>query len=209
MIKILIADDHPVVRQGLAQILNNEPDMKVEGEAKNVRELFELTKKRKFDLIILDITMPDRNGLDALQQLKKERPLTPVLVLSVHSEEQYAIRVLKTGGAGYLTKESAPGELVKAIHKVVRGGKYISPDLAEKIAFDFEKDNKPPHELLSNREYQVMCMIASGMTISDISKKLYLSVKTVSTYRSRILSKMDLKNNAELTYYAIKNKLVD
>ena len=208
MIEILIVDDHPVLRQGLSQILNEEMDMRVKSEAGGVKELFDELKKNRFSLVIMDITMPDGNGLDALKQLKKLYPSLPVLILSVHSEEEYAVRVLKTGGSGYLTKESAPEELVSAVRKVNSGGKYISPKLAERLAFMIEDDDKLPHERLSNREYEVMRMIASGKTVGEISKKINLSVKTVSTYRSRILNKMDLNTNAEITYYAIKNKLV-
>ena len=209
MIKILIVDDHPVVRHGLSKILNNEPHMEVKGEAKDVKELFDFLENNEVDVVILDISMPDGNGLEALTKLKKQQPELPVLILSVHSEEQYAMRVLKSGGAGYLTKESAPDQLVNAINKVVGGGKYVSPSLAEKLAFELESGEQPSHENLSNREFQVLSMIASGMTVKEISDKLYLSVKTVSTYRSRILNKMNLKTNAELTHYAIKNKLVD
>ena len=208
MIEILIVDDHPVFRQGLVQILNEEGNMNVKSEASNVKELFKAIGKDSFDLVVLDITMPDGNGLEALKRIKKIKPSLPVLVLSVHSEEEYAIRVLKTGGSGYLTKESAPEELVNAVNKAVNGGKYISPNIAEKLAFIIEDDNKAPHERLSNREYQVMCLIASGKTVTEISKRINLSVKTISTYRSRILNKMELKTNAEITYYAIKNNLV-
>ena len=208
MIEILIVDDHPVFRQGLVQILNEEGNMNVKSEASNVKELFKAIGKDSFDLVVLDITMPDGNGLEALKRIKKIKPSLPVLVLSVHSEEEYAIRVLKTGGSGYLTKESAPEELVNAVNKAVSGGKYISPNIAEKLAFIIEDDNKTPHERLSNREYQVMCLIASGKTVTEISKRINLSVKTISTYRSRILNKMELKTNAEITYYAIKNNLV-
>lgn len=209
MIKILIVDDHPIVRRGLKQIVAEESDMIVAGEAQNAKEVLELIHKQKWDVVVLDITMPDRNGLEVLKQFKKERPKLPVLVLSIHSEEQYAVRVLKSGGAGFMNKEAAPEELVKAIRKVVAGGKYVSPPLAEKLAFDLEGREKPLHENLSNREFQVMCMIASGMTVKEIAKKLFLSVKTVSTYRARILKKMKMKTNAEFTYYAVKNSLVD
>ncbi|MHA1942163.1 MAG: response regulator [Candidatus Hodarchaeales archaeon] len=208
MIEILIVDDHPVFRQGLAQILNDELNMNVKSEASCIKELFKELNKNSFDLVILDITMPDGNGLDALKQIKKIQHSIPVLVLSVHSEEEYAVRVLKTGGSGYLTKESAPKELVYAVNKAIGGGKYVSPDIAEKLAFIIEDDNMDPHERLSNREYQVMCLIATGKTVGQISKKMNLSVKTISTYRSRILNKMNMNTNAEITYYAIKNKLV-
>ncbi|HEY4673195.1 MAG TPA: response regulator transcription factor, partial [Nitrososphaerales archaeon] len=194
MIKILIADDHAVVRRGLKQILAEEPNMAVFGEACNAQEVLKNVREQDWDIVILDITMPDRSGLDVLKELKRERPKLPVLILSIHPEEQYAVRVLKAGAAGYMTKESAPEELVKAIRKVLRGGKYISPSLAEKLAFDLETDSeKPLHETLSDREYQVMCMIASGKTVKEIAKKLYLSVKTISTHRARILGKMKMK----------------
>ena len=209
MIKILIADDHPVVRRGLKQIVAEEPNMVVAGEAQNAKEVLELIRKQDWDVVMLDITMPDRSGLEVLKQLKKEYPKLPVLVLSVHSEEQYAVRVLKSGAAGYMTKESAPEELVRAIRKVVAGGKYVSSSLAERLAFDLESEEEPLHETLSNREFQVMCMIASGKTVKEIADRLFLSVKTASTYRTRILRKMKMKTNAELIYYAIKNRLVD
>ena len=210
MIKILIADDHAVVRRGLKQILAEEPNMAVFGEACNAQEVLKNVREQNWDIVILDITMPDRSGLEVLKELKNIRPKLPVLILSIHPEEQYAVRVLKAGAAGYMTKESAPEELVKAVRKVIRGSKYISPSLVEKLAFDLETDSeKPLHETLSDREYQVMCMIASGKTVKEIAKKLYLSVKTISTHRARILEKMKMKTNAELTHYAIKNRLVD
>lgn len=209
MIKILITDDHPIVRRGLKEIVSEEPDMTVGGEAQNSREALELIRKQKWDVLILDITMPDGDGLEVLKQVKRERPKLPVLVLSVHSEDQYAVRILRSGGAGYMTKESAPEELVKAIRKVVAGGKYISPSLAEKLAFDLERGSEPTHETLSNREFQVMLMIATGKKLKQIAEELFLSVETISTYRARILEKMRMKTNAELTYYAIKNGLID
>ncbi|HWP92849.1 MAG TPA: response regulator transcription factor [Thermodesulfobacteriota bacterium] len=209
MIKILIIDDHPIVRRGLKEIVSEEPDIVVAGEAQNSREALELIRKQKWDVVVLDITMPDSNGLEILKQLRKERPKLPVLVLSIHSEEQYAVRVLKSGGAGFMNKEAAPAELVKAIRKVVTGGKYVSPTLAERLAFDLESGEKQLHENLSDREFQVLCMIASGKTVKEIANKLFLSVKTVSTYRTRILKKMKMRTNAELTYYAVRNRLVD
>jgi two-component system invasion response regulator UvrY len=209
MIKILIIDDHPIVRRGLKEIVSEEPDIVVAGEAQNSREALELIRKQKWDVVVLDITMPDSNGLEILKQLRKERPKLPVLVLSIHSEEQYAVRVLKSGGAGFMNKEAAPAELVKAIRKVVAGGKYVSPTLAERLAFDLESGERQLHENLSDREFQVMCMIASGRTVKEIAKELFLSVKTVSTHRTRILKKMKMRTNAELTYYAVRNRLVD
>jgi len=209
MLKILIADDHAIVRQGLKQIVTETPDMIVAGEASNGQELLNKIKENDYDVVVLDITMPGRDGMDVLKQLRSEKPELPVLMLSIHPEEQYALRALRAGASGYLTKESAPDELVVAIQKVSRGGKYISSSLAEKLAFELEAGHEQaPHETLSDREYQVMCMIASGKTVMEIAQELVLSEKTISTYRSRILEKMNMKNNAELTYYAIKNQLV-
>jgi DNA-binding NarL/FixJ family response regulator len=208
MIKILIADDHPIVRSGLKQIMIKEPGMVVEGEAQNAREVLALVRKQAWDVVILDINLPDRSGLDVLIQLKKEFPKLPVLILSVHPEEQYAVRALKSGAAGCLTKHSVPGELVKAIRKAVAGGKYVSSSLAERLALDLETSERPLHETLSGREFAVMCMIASGKRINEIAEKIFVSPKTVSTYRARILEKMGMKTNADLIHYVIKNKLV-
>jgi DNA-binding NarL/FixJ family response regulator len=209
MLKILIADDHAIVRQGLKQIVTETPDMVVAGEASNGQELLNRIKEDDYDVVVLDITMPGRDGMDVLKQLRSEKPELPILMLSIHPEEQYALRALRAGASGYLTKESAPDELVVAIRKVSRGGKYISSSLAEKLAFELEVGREQaPHETLSDREYHVMCMIASGKTVMEIAQELSLSEKTISTYRSRILEKMNMKNNAELTYYAIKNQLI-
>jgi len=210
MIKILIADDHAIVREGLKQILSESPDLVVVAEASSGQEVLEKISKNDLDLVVLDIAMPGRGGLDILKEIKTQKPRLPVLMLSMYPEEQYAIRVLKAGASGYLTKESAPDELVKAIRQISQGKKYISPSLAEKLAIDLELGpDKLPHEILSDREYQVMCMIASGKTLKEIADGLSLSIKTISTYRSRILEKMNMKTNAELTHYAIKNNLVD
>ena len=210
MIKILIADDHTVVREGLKQIISETSDMTIADEAIDGHEVLNKALRNDYDVVVLDITMPGRGGLDILKQLRGEKPSLPILVLSMHPEEQYAVRCLKAGASGYLTKESAPGELIRAIRRVSSGRKYITSSLAEKLAFDLEIDTrKPLHETLSDREYQVLCMIATGKTVGQISEKLFLSVKTVSTYRARILEKMDMKTNAELTYYAIKQGLVD
>jgi DNA-binding NarL/FixJ family response regulator len=209
MIKILIADDHPVVRRGLKQILAEERDLKAAGEAANAIELLEKVRREHWDVVLLDITMPGRGGLEVLKELRRDFPKLPVLVLSVHPEDQFGLRVLKSGAAGYLTKDSAPEELVKAVRKVCGGGKYVSPSLAEKLALHLEADSdKPPHEILSDREFQVMRLIAAGKSVSEIAKELSLSVKTISTYRTRILEKMNLKTNAELTRYAIERRLV-
>ena len=210
MLKILIADDHAIVRQGLKQIVTETTDMIVAGEASNAQELLSKLNENDYDVVVLDITMPGRDGIDVLKQLRSEKPELPVLILSIHPEEQYALRALKAGASGYLTKESAPDELVVAIQKVSRGGKYISSSLAEQLAYNLEIDvEKAPHERLSDREYQVMCMIASGKRVKEIAEELSLSEKTISTNRSRILEKMNMENNAEITYYAVKNNLVE
>jgi two-component system invasion response regulator UvrY len=210
MIKILIADDHAIVREGLKQILAETLDMVVADEATTGNEVLEKVLENEYDVVILDISMPGRDGVDILKQLKGHNPRLPILVLSMHSEDQYAVRVLKAGAAGYMTKESAPEDLITAIRRIATGRKYISSSLAEKLAFDLERDSKKPsHETLSDREYQVMCMIASGKRAQEIAEELCLSVKTVSTYRARILEKMKMKNNAELMRYAIRYGLVD
>ncbi len=210
MINVLIADDHPVVRQGIKQILAEDSEIGELGEAKNSQEVMDQVRKNGWDVIILDITMPGRGGLDTLKEIKGEKPKIPVLILSIHPEDQYAVRALKAGAAGYLTKESAPDDLLKAIKKVHSGGKYISNTLAEKLALHLERDaQKQPHEGLSDREYQVLCMIASGKKVKDIAENLSLSVKTISTYRARILEKMKMKSNADLIHYAIQNRLVN
>ncbi|MBC8317839.1 MAG: response regulator transcription factor [Desulfobulbaceae bacterium] len=209
MIRILLADDHTIVREGLKQILAETSDIVATGEAANGLQVLNAVRKNRYDLVILDIAMPGRGGLDVLKDLNKEYPALPVLMLSMYPEEQYAVRALKAGASGYLTKESAADELIAAIHKVTQGGKYISGMLAEKLAsYLGDSSEKAPHELLSDREYQVMLMIAAGKTVSDIADELSLSVKTISTNRSRALQKMGMKNNAEFTYYAIKESLV-
>lgn len=210
MLRILIADDHPIVRQGLRQIITETSDMVVADEASNGWEALSKVRTSYYDVVLLDISMPGLYGLDIIRQLKNERPGLPVLILSIHPEEQYAVRAFRAGASGYLTKESAPDELLAAIQKVSIGGKYVSSSLAEKLASDLETGAEQlPHETLSDREYQVMCMIAVGKTVTKIAEELSLSAQTVSTYRSRILGKMRMRNSAELTYYAIKNRLVD
>ncbi len=210
MLKILVADDHPVVRQGLKQIIAETSDMVVAEEVSNGWELFSKVRASSYDVVLLDISMPGVNGMDILRQLRNERPGLAVLILSIHPEEQYAVRALRAGASGYLTKESTPDELVAAIRKVSMGRKHVSSSLAERLASDLESnDEQLLHRALSDREYRVMCMIASGKTVTEIAEELSLSLKTISTYRSRILEKMRMKNNAELTYYAIKNGLVD
>ena len=210
MIRILIADDHAIVREGLKKVLAETPDMVVADEASNGQQVLDKVWENEYNVVVLDISMPGMSGVDILKQLRSERPKLHVLVLSVHPEEQYAVRVLRAGASGYLTKESAPDELIAAIRKVSLGRKYVSPSLAERLASDLEIDaEKPLHETLSDREYQVMCMIARGKTLTEVAEELSLSVKTISTYRSRILEKMKMKNNAQLTHYAIQNGLVD
>ena len=210
MIRLLIADDHAVVRKGLKQIVNETSDMVVAGEAANGHEVLELSLHDDWDVVLLDIGMPGRGGIDVLKQLKSERPHLPVLVLSVYPEEQYAVRALRAGASGYLTKESAPEDLIAAIRKVAQGGKFVSDSLAEKLAFDLSPDvERPIHERLSDREYQVILMIAAGKTVKEIANELSLSVKTISTNRTRALDKMGMKNNADIARYAAKNGLID
>ena len=210
MIKVIIADDHPIVRAGLKQIITEEHDISVAGEAGNGAELLSWVRRQDYDVILLDLSMPGMDGLDVLKQLKSEQPRLPVVILTVHPEAQYALRILRAGASGYLTKSSAPTELVRAIRKVHRGGKYLTATLAEKIAFALDANtDRPAHEGLSDREYQVLCLIASGKSVSQIAAELALSVKTISTYRSRLLEKMQMKSNAELTHYAFQNGLVD
>ena len=201
MITVLIADDHAVVRQGLKQIIADQKDMVVGGEAKNGHEVIELLRQKEWDVVVLDITMPGRSGLDILKDIKSERPELPVLMLSMHPEDQYALRALRAGAAGYLTKESAPEELVVAIRRILRGKKYITESVADAMVDDIKGAvDKEPHDKLSDREFQVLTMIGSGKSLSDIAEELSLSVKTVSTYRTRLLEKMHLKNNAELVH---------
>jgi len=209
MIKVLVADDHTLVRKGLKQILLETKDIEVVDEARDGKETINKVNKKDYDLVLLDISLPGRSGIDVLKQLKCSKPSLPVLILSMHPEEQYAVRSLRAGAAGYLTKESAPNELIAAIRKVAKGGKYITSSLAEKLAGEIGPDaEKLLHETLSDREYQVMCLIASGKPVKEIADALNLSVKTISTHRARILRKMHMDNNAQLTHYAIKNDLV-
>jgi DNA-binding NarL/FixJ family response regulator len=210
MINILIADDHAIFREGLKHILAESPDVKVVAEARNGQEVLEKIWSEKYDMVLLDISMPGISGLEVLKQLKIEKPKLPVLVLSMHPEEQYAVRVLRAGASGYLTKESAPDELITAIRKISQGRKYITSSLAERLAFEMEIDSeKPLHEVLSDREYQVLRIIAAGKTVKQIAEELSLSIKTVSTYRGRIMEKMKMKTNAELIHYAIKHEILD
>jgi DNA-binding NarL/FixJ family response regulator len=209
--RVLIVDDHDLVRRGLQQVLEDAFEGIEIGEARSAEEALGLIHADNWDVVILDITMPGRSGLDALKEIKKDRPNLPVLVLSIHPEEQFATRVLKAGASGYMNKETATAELVNAVNKVRFGGRYVSEKLAEKLALDVgrEAEGVAPHERLSDREYEVLLLIAAGLTISEIALKLSLSVKTISTYRSRILEKTNLKSNAGLIRYAIENKLVE
>ena len=210
MIKILIADDHTIFREGLKHILAEYPDLVVADEANNGQEVLDKIWKNNYDMVLLDITMPGMTGLEVLKQLKNDKPKLPVLILSMHPEEQYAIRVLRAGASGYLTKESAPDELITAIRKISQGRKYITSSLAERLATEVEADSeKPLHDILSDREYQVLRMIAAGKTVKHIAKELSLSIKTVSTYRTRIMEKMNMKTNAEVMHYVIKHQLID
>lgn len=209
MIRILIADDHAVVREGLKKILAVTMDMEVAGEATDGIEALQLMRSQEWDAVLLDISMPGKNGLDVLKTIHAEKPKLPVLVLSIYSESQYALRVLRAGAYGYLTKESAPNQLVAAIRKVAQGGKYISSDLAEKLASELvAPSERLLHETLSDREIEVLRLMAMGKTPSEIARSLFISSKTVSTYRARLLQKMKMQSNAELINYAIKNNLV-
>ncbi len=209
MIKILVADDHAVVRAGLKRIIDDIPGMVVADEASSGQEVLEKALEKDYDIVLLDITMPGRSGFDILKELRSQKPNLSILFLSVHPEEQYATRVLRMGASGYMTKESVPEELVTALLKVASGGKYISSSLAERLAGELEASSaQAPHRILSDREFQVLCMIASGKAVKDIAKELFLSVKTISTYRSRILQKMNMGNNAEIIRYAIDNELI-
>ena len=210
MIRVLIADDHAILRRGLAQIIAEAGDMQVCAEAETGAETVKLARENAVDVVLLDITMPDRNGLDTLKQLKKEKPKLAVLMLSMHPEETYALRSTTAGAWGYLNKQRAPALLVTAIRMGAAGRRYISPAVAEALAGTIaDGADRPAHATLSDREYETMRLIASGRTLSQIAAEMHLSAKTVSVYRARLLEKMQLKNNSELTHYALKNQLVD
>ena len=210
MIRVFIADDHTIVRQGLKRILAETPDMAVTGEAENGIEALKKIREGEWDVVLLDVSMPGRNGVDTLKQIMSEKKSLRVLILSMYPEDQYAVRLLKAGASGYMTKETAPEELVQAIRKIAQGKKYISPMLAELLLDELDCDSeKEPHKRLTDREYQVFRMLGSGRTVSEIAGSMSLSVKTISTHRTHILEKMKLKNNAELTLYAIQNGLTD
>lgn len=210
MMRILIADDQAIVRDGVKKILGEQPGEATYGEARTAQEALRLVREENWDIVVLDISLGGRSGLEVLKELKQIRPKLPVLILTMYSEEHYAYRAFKAGAAGYITKDISRAELVKAINKVINGGRYVSLAFAEKMVFDIEKGtDRPPHEALSDREFEVMSLIALGKTVNEIAEMLSLSDKTISTYRARILKKMGMNTNAELTRYAIKNKLVD
>jgi len=210
MIRILIADDHSIVRRGLREILTRDLQGVICGEAKDAHQVLAQIGSQVWDLVILDVTMPGRSGLDVLRDLKTLRPKLPVLVLSMHPEDQYGKRILKAGASGYMNKESAPEDLIKAIRKVLSGGRYVSPALAERLAVDLDNDAaQPAHAGLSDREFEVLRMIGSGKTVTQIAEELHLSVATISTYRARILEKMKMTTTAELMHYALHNRIVD
>jgi two-component system invasion response regulator UvrY len=210
MIRIVVADDHAIVRQGLRQILLAESDFSVVGEAANHVEVMQLLRRTPCDILVLDIAMPGKNGIDTLKQAKVEMPKLPVLILSMYSEDQYALRALKAGASGYLTKMAAADQLVEAIRQVTRGRKYITPELGQSLAESINRDqDAPAHELLSDREFQTLRMIASGQSLTQIGHALSLSPKTVSVYRARLLAKLHMQSTAELTRYALENKLLE
>jgi DNA-binding NarL/FixJ family response regulator len=210
MIRILIADDHAIVRAGLKQFIADQADMEITAEASTGAEAIAAVRARDFDVVLLDISMPDKNGIDTLKTLKHVKPELPVLMLSAYAEDQYAVNLLRAGAAGYLNKEAASTQLVGAIRTVVHGRKYVSPSLAQILADGVSGDaDRPLHAELSQREFQIFCKLAAGAAVSKIADELNLSVKTVSTYRTRILEKMAMKSNADLTYYAIKNGLIE
>ncbi|CAN1498620.1 MAG: response regulator transcription factor [Sulfuritalea sp.] len=209
-IKVIIVDDHAILRAGLKQVLAETEDIIAISEAQNAAEAIQLARQSDADVMLLDIALPDRNGMDALKYIKHINPSIAILMLSMYKEDQYAVRALKSGAAGYLCKQSASSELVNAIRVVAKGKKYITPEVAEILANQVGMDTeKAPHETLSDREFQTLTMIASGFSVGDIAEKLSLSVKTISMYRTRMLEKMQLRHNADLTHYAIKNNLVD
>ncbi len=212
MIRVCIVDDHPIVREGVKQIVSGARGIMIVDEAPDGRDLLEKIRERKvpFDVVVLDISLPGKSGLELLKQIREEKPDLPVLMLSIHPEEQYAVRSLKAGASGYLTKDAVPGKLVQAIRMVAKGERYVSHTLAQRLANELvDKDPRPPHERLSDREYQIFRMIANGSSGNEIGKELHLSPKTVSTYRTRIFQKMNMKNDAELARYALASGILD
>ncbi len=210
MIRVLICDDHAIVRQGLCQVIAETTDIRAVAEASGYPEVMTPLRSMEIDMLLLDISMPGKNGIEILKIVKKEFPKLPVLILSMYPEDQYAVRAIRAGASGYMTKQSAADQLIKAVRQVVGGRKYITPELAEALANNLGRNTDVmPHEVLSDREYQTLCLIAAGRTLSEIAVELSLSAKTVSVYRARLLEKMALKNNAELTHYALKHALVE
>ena len=208
--RILVVDDHPLFRAGVQTLLSEEPEFGEVAGAANGEEALARIRAERWDAVVLDISMPQKSGIDILEQIRRDHPELPVLILSMHPAEQYALNLLRAGATGYLTKEAVPEELVHALHTLLAGRRYISPDVAELLASDLRADRETPvHAHFSEREFQIFCKLAAGMSVSQISEELCLSVKTVSTYRTRVLEKMNLKNNADLTYYAIKNGLIE
>ena len=209
MLKILVADDHAIVRQGVKQILADSQDMVVCDEASDGQEALDKALLNDYDVVLLDISMPGKSGLEVLRELGNQKPGLPILILTMHSEQDYAMRVLRQGASGYITKQSAPEELMAAIHRVASGGKYVSPSLAEDMVSYLKiGEEKQPHSVLSEREHQVMCMIAAGRTVKEISEQMALNTRTIRTYRSRIFKKMKVGSNAALTRYAVENRLI-
>jgi len=210
MIRVLVADDHPVVRVGLREILSQQRDIAVLGEAGTGAEVLKLVEQKAWDVVVLDVTLPDRSGLDVLKEIKRERPKLPVLVLSAYPEEDYAVRALRAGAAGYVTKNASPEELVRAVRRLAQGLRYMSPAAAEELIGALGNGlDQAPHERLSDREYQVLCLLGSGKSVGRIAQELDRSVKTISTYRARILEKMEMQSNAQLVHYVLQRRLAE
>lgn len=211
MIEVLVVDDHTLIRKGLKQLLDDTDDIRVTGEAESGMQAVKMAREQRYDVILLDITLPDKYGIDILRQLKLQSPALPVLILSMHPEEQYAMRSIKAGASGYMSKQSASSQLVTAIRQVASGKKYISNELAQQLADNLTQDEpqEVSHKILSNREYQTLCLMASGKSLSEMADIMSLSAKTVSVYRARMLEKMHLKNNAEAVRYALNNRLIE
>ena len=211
IIKVLVVDDHALIRKGLKQILDDTSDMRITGEAETGMQAIKMVRETSYDMVLLDITLPDKHGVEVLKQIKAECPNLPVLILSMHPDDQYAMRAIRAGASGYMNKQSAPSQLVTAIRKVASGKKYISGELAEQLANDLTKDSQQEisHQVLSNREYQTLCLMAAGKSLSEMADIMSLSAKTVSVYRARMLEKMNLKNNAEAVRYALSHNLIE
>jgi DNA-binding NarL/FixJ family response regulator len=206
--RVFLVDDHALFREGVKALLAEEPDIAVAGEAGTAKETLQRIRNEPWDVLLLDISLPDGSGIDLLRQIRPHKPDLPILILSMHPEEQFAVSLLRAGASGYMTKDAIPQQVVQAIRTLLSGRKYISPAVAQILAEDVGRDDRPPHEQLSEREFQVFCKLAAGRTVGDIATELFLSNKTISTYRARILEKMKARSNADLTYYAIKNGLI-